>query len=109
MRQWTLLALGIVFLWPAVWAGESIPYSITNKSTTVLATNRTSRIGYPVVEPKTDIFAIDPDIGKKRLTFSDANAAFLLLPWKSGGEIVTGGGRIFARWKPDTAANSCRL
>jgi hypothetical protein len=48
-------------------------------------------------EDKTEVFAIDPEIGKKRLVFSDANADFMLLP---GGRtqrgMVAAGGRIFS-------------
>jgi hypothetical protein len=41
---------------------------------------------------KTQIFTVDPETGKQRLVFSDANAPFFLLT----GAIVAAGGRIFA-------------
>jgi hypothetical protein len=41
---------------------------------------------------KTEIFAVDPETGKQRLVFSDANAPFFLLT----GAIAAAGGRIFA-------------
>jgi hypothetical protein len=95
MRRFIFLALGLAFLVTPSRSGESVLYSITDQSLVVLATNRASRAGYPVREPRTDIFATDPETGRKRLVFSDANAALLLLPWKSGGSIVAGGKRIF--------------
>src|ERR1700732_3922187 len=94
MRLWTFLTLGIVFLCRAVWAGESVLYSITDKSITVLATNRASRMGSPVAESRTDVFAFDPETGKKRLVFSDANADFLISGER--GDIIVGGKKMFA-------------
>jgi hypothetical protein len=41
---------------------------------------------------QTEIFAVDPETGKQRLVFSDANAAFFLLT----GAIVAAGARVFA-------------
>jgi hypothetical protein len=96
MRRWRLLVCWIVFLAPAVWASESVLYSITDESIVALATNRASRVGFPVAESRTDIFAIDPETGKKRLVFSDANAGFLLLAGKGVAYIVSGGTSIFA-------------
>jgi hypothetical protein len=91
------LALGVVISCRAVWAGESVLYSVTDESITVLATNRASRKGYPVAETKTDIFALDPESGKKRLVFSDANTDFVLLQGGPlGRSIIAGGTRIFA-------------
>jgi hypothetical protein len=85
-------------------------YSISDRSITVSATNRASRTGYPVAEPKTDIFAIDPATGSKRLVFSDANASFFLVQAGSArGGVVAGGGRIFAFGVDrQTAANDHR-
>src|ERR1700747_3160072 len=95
MKARALVACGIVFLAPAVWAGESVLYSITDHSVLYPATNRTVSISVP--ESKTEIFAIDPETGKKRLVFSDGNARFLLVPSASGrGGIVAAGRRIFA-------------
>jgi len=42
---------------------------------------------------KTEIFAVDPETGKQRLVFSDANSPFFLL---HDGDIVAAGGKIFA-------------
>ena len=52
--------------------------------------------GVPVYKTqvfKTEIFAVDPETGKRRLVFSDANSPFFLM---RGGEIVAAGGKIFA-------------
>jgi hypothetical protein len=95
MKGRALVAWGTVFLAPAVWAGESVLYSITDNSVLYPATNRPVSVSIP--ESKTDIFAIDPETGKKRLVFSDSNATFLLVPTGRGrGGIVAAGGRIFA-------------
>jgi hypothetical protein len=100
--EWNVIKRALVACWiaslcPAVWAGDSVLYSITDKSVVVVATNRASKSEYAVPESKTDIFAIDPETGKKRLVFSDANAGFVLLqPGNGRGGIVAGGGRIFA-------------
>jgi WD40 repeat protein len=95
MKARALVACGIVFLAPAVWAGESVLYSVTERSVAYPATNRPVKVS--VAEDKTDVFAIDPETGKTRLVFSDANAEFMLLP---GGRtqrgMVAAGGRIFS-------------
>jgi hypothetical protein len=95
MKTRALVACGIVFLAPAVWAGESVLYSVTEQSVAYPTTNRPVTVS--VAEDKTDVFAIDPETGKKRLVFSDANAEFMLLP---GGRtprgMVAAGGRIFS-------------
>jgi hypothetical protein len=84
-----------VLLAQAAWAGESVLYSMTENSIQYPATNRPVRVLIP--ESKTEIFAIDPETGGKRLIFSDGNATFMLVPTSGGrGGIVAGGGRIFA-------------
>lgn len=92
MKARTLVACGIVFLAPAVWAGESVLYSITDQSIMYPATNQLVSVSIP--EYRTDIVAIDPETGKKRLVFSDANAEFMLLP---GGTTLQRGGIAAAR------------
>jgi hypothetical protein len=56
--------------------------------------------GIPVIKTqlfKTEIFAVDPETGKQRLVFLDANAPFVLMPGGGlTGGIVAAGGRIFA-------------
>src|ERR1700757_3663630 len=97
MRRFLWVVCWVTFLAPAVWAGESVLYSITDQSIMYPATNRL--VSLPIPEYKTDIFLINPDTGKKRLEFSDANAKFMLLP---GGTTLQRGGlaaahaRIFA-------------
>lgn len=85
------LAAWIALFTPAVHAGESVLYSITTSE---------AHARIPVVKTqvfKTEIFAADPDTGKQRLVFSDANAPFFLLPGgRLRGGIVAAGGRIFA-------------
>jgi hypothetical protein len=68
-------------------SGQSVLYSVT-----------TSEVGsgIPVYKSqvfKTEVFAVDPETGKQRLIFSDANSPFFLL---RGGDIVAAGGKIFA-------------
>lgn len=68
-------------------SGQSVLYSVT-----------TSEVdsGIPVYKTqlsKTEIFAVDPETGKQRLVFSDANSPFFLM---RGGDIVAAGGKIFA-------------
>lgn len=97
MKGRALVVCCIAFLAPAVWAGESVLYSITDQSIMYPATNRLVSVSIP--EYKTDIFAIDSETGKKRLVFSDANAEFMLLPggttfWRGG--IAAAGARIFS-------------
>jgi hypothetical protein len=91
MKARALVACGIVFLAPAVWAGQSVLYSVTTSE---------SDSGIPVYKTqvfKTEIFAVDPETGKQRLVFSDANSPFFLMPGGGmKGGIVTAGGRIFA-------------
>jgi len=64
-------------------------------------TTREARSGAPIDKTqlsKTEIFAVDPETGKQRLVFSDANAPFLLMPGGGGfpGGIFAAGGKIFA-------------
>jgi hypothetical protein len=80
------LACWIAFLAPASRARESVVYAMTvSEPQPGAAVSKT-----PVF--KTEIFAVDPETGKQRLVFSDANAPFFLLT----GAIVAAGGRIFA-------------
>jgi hypothetical protein len=85
------LACWIAFLAPAAQAGESVLYSITtSEAHSVVPVYKTQVF-------KTEIFAVDPDTGKQRLVFSDANAPFFLLPGGMlRGGIVAAGGKIFA-------------
>ena len=92
MKPWMLLVCWIALLAPASWAGESVLYSISDKSVLYPATNRPVSVSIP--EYKTDIFAMDSETGKKRLVFSDANADFLISG--EGGDIIAGGRRMFA-------------
>jgi hypothetical protein len=95
MKGRALLACWVAFLVPAAWAGESVLYSISDKSVLYPATNRP--VSVSVLEYKTDIFAADPETGSKRLVFSDANADFLLLQGGMlGRAIIPGGRKIFA-------------
>ena len=87
MRRKTVPALAcwIALLSPAASAGESVVYARTVTET---------QPDGPVSQTpfKTEIFAVDPETGKQRLVFSDANAPFFLLT----GAIVAAGGKIFA-------------
>jgi hypothetical protein len=68
-------------------SGQSVLYSVTT---------READSGVPVYKTqvfKTEIFAVDPETGKQRLVFSDANSPFFLM---HGGAIVAAGGKIFA-------------
>jgi len=95
MRRSALAALWLAFLCPACWAGETVLYSVTDQSVMVAATNRPVSVSMP--EPKTEIFAMNPETGEKRLVFSDANARIFLFRADSGrAGIVAAGGRIFA-------------
>jgi hypothetical protein len=76
------LACWIALLAPAARARESVLYAIGE-----------AQSGVPQTQVfKTEIFAVDPETGKQRLVFSDANAPFFLLT----GAIAAAGGRIFA-------------
>jgi hypothetical protein len=82
-RQTVLaLACWIAFLAPAARAQESVVYAIGEAKSGVSKTQVF----------KTEILAVDPETGKRRLVFSDANAPFFLLT----GAIAAAGGRIFA-------------
>jgi hypothetical protein len=59
-----LVACWIVFLAPLVGAGESVLYSVTERSILYPATNRPVKAS--TEEDKTEGFAIDPETGKKR-------------------------------------------
>jgi hypothetical protein len=95
MKGQVLVACWIAFLAPTVRASEFVLYSVTDQSIVYPATNRPVRVS--VAEDKTDVFAIDPETGKKRLVFSDASAELMLLP---GGRtpqgLVAARGRIFS-------------
>lgn len=95
MKRWMSLLCGLLCVAPALQASESVLYWVTDQSIVYPVTNRLVKAS--TTEGKTDIFAIDPETGKKRLVFSDANAEFMLLP---GGRfprgIVAAGGRIFS-------------
>jgi len=73
-------------------SGQSVLYSVTT---------REANSGTPIYKTqvfKTEIFAVDPESGKQRLVFSDANSPFFLMPgggMQQGG-IVAAGGKIFA-------------
>jgi hypothetical protein len=84
MTRHRVLALvcWIAFLAPAARAREFVLYATGEAQPGVAKTQVF----------KTEIFAVDPDTGKQRLVFSDANAPFFLLT----GAIVSTGGRIFA-------------
>jgi hypothetical protein len=80
------LACWIAFLAPAAPAQESVMYAIGTSG---------AQSGIPVSKTqvfKTEIFAVDPETGKQRLAFADANAPFFLLT----GAIAAAGRRIFA-------------
>jgi len=95
MKGRILVAGWILLLAPALWAGESVLYSVTEQSVVYAASNRP--VGLSIAEDRTDVFAVDPETGKPRLVFSDANAEIMLMP---GGRtprgIVAAGGRIFS-------------
>ena len=78
MKRWISLLCGLLCVAPASQASESVLYWVTDQSIAHRVTNRLVRAS--ATEDKTDIFAIDPETGKKRLVFSDANAEFMLLP-----------------------------
>src|ERR1700758_660738 len=66
----------VALIAPAVWAGESVLYSVTENTVLYPATNRPVPVS--VTESKTEIFALDLETGKKRLVFSDRNARLQL-------------------------------
>jgi hypothetical protein len=72
-------------------SGQSVLYSVTTSETdSGIPANKTQVF-------KTEIFAVDPETGKQRLVFSDANSPFLLMPGGGmQGGIVAAGGKIFA-------------
>jgi len=101
IRRLTLIALGLAFLCPSVWAGQPVVYAMTDESIRVMATNRASgpKHGPLIPEYKTEIFAIDPDTGGKELIFSDASMPLMLASGNTAcgsSSILAGGGRIFA-------------
>jgi hypothetical protein len=78
----------------AAWAqsGESVVYSVTTGDTrSGIAADKTQF-------SKTEIFAVDPETGKPRLVFSDADSALVLMPGggQRRGASGAAGGRIFA-------------
>jgi hypothetical protein len=84
----------VALIAPAVWAGESVLYSVTENTVLYPATNRPVPVS--VTESKTEIFALDLETGKKRLVFSDGNARLQLSAFRGGKSIVAAGRRIFA-------------
>jgi Tol biopolymer transport system component len=84
----------VALIAPAVWAGESVLYSVTENTVLYPATNRPVPVS--VTESKTEIFALDLETGKKRLVFSDGNARLQLSAFRGGKRIIAGGRRIFA-------------
>jgi hypothetical protein len=80
------LACWIAFLIPEARARESVVYAIL-----AIAAQPGAAVSKTQVF-KTEIFAVDPETGKQRLVFSDANSPFFLLT----GAIAVAGGRIFA-------------
>jgi hypothetical protein len=92
MRARILLAC-VILLAATVRAGESVLYSITENSVLYPATNRPVPVS--ITESKTEIFALDPETGKKRLVFSDEQSRLQLVT-RGGRSIVAAGGRIFA-------------
>jgi hypothetical protein len=93
MIRGAVAACCIAFLAPTAWSGESALYSITENSVLYPATNRPVPVS--VTESKTEVFALDPETGKKRLVFSDGTARVQLVT-RGGKNIVAAGGRIFA-------------
>ncbi|HVP35231.1 MAG TPA: hypothetical protein VMT09_16515, partial [Steroidobacteraceae bacterium] len=104
MRPWERLsgnAARLIVLAVACWivpaavraqSGESVVYSVTTRNTQSGITTDKTQLS------KTEIFAVDPETGKQRLVFSDADSPFSLMP---GGGQRTGAsgaadGRIFA-------------
>jgi hypothetical protein len=67
MKGRVLVACWMAFLAPTVRAGESVLYSITDKSVVYPMTNRP--ISASTDEYKTDIFAVDSETRRKRLQF----------------------------------------
>jgi len=80
------LASWIAFLVPEARARESVVYAIGTSAAQPGASVSTTQVF------KTEVFAVDPQTGKQRLVFSDANTSFFLLT----GAIAAAGGRIFA-------------
>ena len=96
MKRAVLAAFWGAFLVPLVWAGETVLYSVTEKRIAVSATQQAGKERF-AIETRTEIFAINPETGTKRLVFSDENSQVVLL--SEGGAragIVAGSGRIFA-------------
>ena len=85
----------------ACWAVSSTARAQSGQSVLYSVTTREARSGAPIDKTqlsKTEIFAVDPETGKQRLVFSDANVPFLLMPGGGGmpGGIFAAGGKIFA-------------
>lgn len=90
MKRLLVVSFCLLFLVPALGAGESLIYSVSSGES-----EPSPRI------TKTDIFAVDPQGGTSRLIFSDAGAEVRLLPaycrtgdWRV---MAAAGGRLFAR------------
>ena len=80
----------------ACWAVSSTARAQSGQSVLYSVTTSEAGSGVPVYKSqvfKTEIFAVDPETGKQRLVFSDANSPFFLL---HDGDIVAAGGKIFA-------------
>jgi len=84
----------------ACWIAPSIARAQVDQSVLYSVTTSEANSGVPVNKTqvfKTEIFAADPETGKQRLLFSDANSPFLLMPGGGmQGGIAAAGGRIFA-------------
>jgi len=73
-------------------SGESVVYSVTtSEKQSGIPTDKTQL-------SKTEIFAVDPETGKQRLVFSDADSSLVLMPGggQERGSSGAAGGRIFA-------------
>jgi len=94
-------AARLIVLAVACWILPTTARAQSGKSVLYSVTTREARSGAPIDKTqlsKTEIFAVDPETGKQRLVFSDANVPFLLMPGGGGfpGGIFAAGGKIFA-------------
>ncbi|HUJ83947.1 MAG TPA: hypothetical protein VLW83_18840 [Candidatus Acidoferrales bacterium] len=84
----------------ACWTVSSIARAQSSQSVLYSVTTSEADSGIPVYKTqlsKTEIFAVDPETGKQRLVFSDANSPFFLMPGGGmQGGIAAAGGKIFA-------------
>jgi len=93
VNRWFIVWLAVFALAARAVAGQALLYSLST--------------GDPTPSPrivKTEIFAVDPQTGNRRVVFSDAGLDWILLPaYPGGGErqtMVTSGGKVFARGLP---------